>query len=969
MSMQKTNWLISVAICLMQLGQAQSPPQPDELTEFSALRWGAVAEGASATIEDSTERVKVGNASLLFTTDGGLDTWIFTPLNRNASWDLSRSGGMAFWMYAENPNIGFQNNSPWVILYTTPTDYFRIDPAYDVLNEARNQWYEFRIPFTNYGIWRVTRVGNPNLSQIRWIEIHADTWDSGFRYWIDGLRFDLPPFPPAKQMAIAGNQQVWLRWEAVDHPNFQQYEIYRATQPFDTVEGMTPIAIIPNRSQTQYTDTAVVNGTRYYYAVAVRLNSGALSTRVDSVGPRTPYDETDLQVVTIARTPRFPRYAPLYETREITEPSGFGPYLFNVATGLDQGQDENTPRKPPVGSTVTYTATVRNRGTNPFNGSCRIRWLVDGTVVSEQMVSLALAPRQTQTFSLDRIWDDIDHLIQFTIEVNDSRPTNNTLAVYAKSVGFLSYVDLSYIENFREETPNYPHAVTNDFIDWLNYHMARFNAIFEQAGTPKRVHFEVLETLMDDEPDPEIDTIYFAIFPFRYRADEGSLRRSGYYQPDDDIDYGLLHEMGHQLGLIDLYRLNLDPLMNEVNGMMYRTVPCLMHGVSPFLSAHSALAMTHWYDKAHGYYGQYLYSLPRTTRLRLIGLDGQPLSNAQVTIFQKCTRPEQGEVLTTQVKAQGLTDSNGVYTLPNVPIDADLAPCAYNGDCLRDNPFGYIDVVGTNGLLLIKVEHQGFVDYTWLDITEVNVAYWQGQTDIATFERRMHLGGQIQTCLPHDMTERNASQWDAGAVDGTAQVFDDTTRYRVGNGSLRFETDGGFDSWVRYPGSHLARWDLRNVQTIRFYAYAINPNGGFQERSPWIRLGSRDGYIELRPVEDILNQAIGQWYEFEVPLSGDATWQRTVYGSVALDDIQFIEIHADTWGSGFTLWIDGLTFDPPLTCPGDVDGSGCVDDADLLAVLFAFGQSGSGLPADVNRDGIVDDADLLIVLFNFGSGC
>lgn len=52
---------------------------------------------------------------------------------------------------------------------------------------------------------------------------------------------------------------------------------------------------------------------------------------------------------------------------------------------------------------------------------------------------------------------------------------------------------------------------------------------------------------------------------------------------------------------------------------------------------------------------------------------------------------------------------------------------------------------------------------------------------------------------------------------------------------------------------------------------------------------------------------------------------------------------------------------------GDVDGNGCVDDADLLQVLFAFG--GQGGAADVNGDGIVDDADLLIVLFNFGQGC
>jgi hypothetical protein len=52
---------------------------------------------------------------------------------------------------------------------------------------------------------------------------------------------------------------------------------------------------------------------------------------------------------------------------------------------------------------------------------------------------------------------------------------------------------------------------------------------------------------------------------------------------------------------------------------------------------------------------------------------------------------------------------------------------------------------------------------------------------------------------------------------------------------------------------------------------------------------------------------------------------------------------------------------------GDVDGNGCVNDLDLLQVLFDFG-SGSG-PSDVNRDGTVNDLDLLIVLFNFGAGC
>jgi len=60
---------------------------------------------------------------------------------------------------------------------------------------------------------------------------------------------------------------------------------------------------------------------------------------------------------------------------------------------------------------------------------------------------------------------------------------------------------------------------------------------------------------------------------------------------------------------------------------------------------------------------------------------------------------------------------------------------------------------------------------------------------------------------------------------------------------------------------------------------------------------------------------------------------------------------------------------PEPNIPGDVNGDGCVDDIDLLAVLFAFGSYGTNLPEDLNGDGTVDDADLLEVLFNFGSGC
>ncbi len=76
------------------------------------------------------------------------------------------------------------------------------------------------------------------------------------------------------------------------------------------------------------------------------------------------------------------------------------------------------------------------------------------------------------------------------------------------------------------------------------------------------------------------------------------------------------------------------------------------------------------------------------------------------------------------------------------------------------------------------------------------------------------------------------------------------------------------------------------------------------------------------------------------------------------------------WGyNASTRREEGFLLDTWRT--GDTNGDGCVDDADLLTVLFAFGSPGTGYTRheDINKDGTVDDADLLEVLLNFGSGC
>jgi uncharacterized delta-60 repeat protein len=127
-----------------------------------------------------------------------------------------------------------------------------------------------------------------------------------------------------------------------------------------------------------------------------------------------------------------------------------------------------------------------------------------------------------------------------------------------------------------------------------------------------------------------------------------------------------------------------------------------------------------------------------------------------------------------------------------------------------------------------------------------------------------------------------------------------------------------------------------------------------------------------------LSLGAGTQYDYttvKYDTSGNLLWVARYNGTGNGDDIPTAVV-VDGRGNVYVTgrsWngtdFDYLTVKYIQVLPGDVNGDGCVDDGDLLAVLSAFGQRGSGLAEDLNNDGVVDDADLLEVLFNFGSGC
>jgi len=175
---------------------------------------------------------------------------------------------------------------------------------------------------------------------------------------------------------------------------------------------------------------------------------------------------------------------------------------------------------------------------------------------------------------------------------------------------------------------------------------------------------------------------------------------------------------------------------------------------------------------------------------------------------------------------------------------------------------------------------------------------------------------------PADLAEDNAADWIAWADGGSASTHDDASRTVAGGASVRFETDGGFDTSGTVPPAGDADWDVTAATELHFHVYAENPNIAFQE-GPWVRLNGVDGsFFEYRYYEGghpatPLNDAIGRWVEFVVPLepSGPPVeptgWRRTESGAPDLAHIASVEFHADTWGGGFTLWLDGVGFDLP----------------------------------------------------------
>jgi hypothetical protein len=501
----------------------------------------------------------------------------------------------------------------------------------------------------------------------------------------------------------------------------------------------------------------------------------------------------DLGVRFISRSPLYWRYNVVYPDNV--------PQLAPTHEGKDPNLDQHWPAP---GEKVTFTAHVGNYGNSSVQGF-DYRWYVDGRPQSRMDLTYGrpLAPGHEAAVSFAWRWpaDLADHKIKIVIDPasrsGDKLRQNITYEDYTNALSFSIWVEKGLYDRFNAKVNGFG---TRSFEDWFRWQFDAMKKKFARSiypgiapgGILERIRVEEINVIPFDprnlnnwqqvlDADPHL---YLNDGRWQFLSGAATLADK---QKDWDqyiatfvttIDWGLIHELSHQLGVIDEYRMNVDqPYQNAVSGTRHDFHrPGLRGGGyvadgydGTYYDSHTAGYLSLNLHLRRGFFGEYLFDTPRRTSLRVLDGNGAPLADADVNFYQKDLATE---TISGPPTFTGRTDAGGIVALPNRPVHGTTTA---TGHVLRPNPFGQINVVGPNGTMLIEVVKGGQQDYGWLELIQLNEAFWKGARQSATVEIRTHLLPSSRPIAPENLALRRPASASsnpglaANATDGDVE--------------------------------------------------------------------------------------------------------------------------------------------------------------------------------------------------------
>lgn len=485
-----------------------------------------------------------------------------------------------------------------------------------------------------------------------------------------------------------------------------------------------------------------------------------LVLEVEKVSPRTG---GDLAVTYIERTPEYPK--PTGKSSNVKSQDG-------SPVSLPDPVDTSKKAWPAEEEQLTYRAHIKNVGDAPVQGF-DATWSTREQAGSTLEIGKTLAPGEETTVEIQLPFHSIqtDHRLQpISVRIaakGDSNTSNDCLEVQENALALGLYVEQSVADSVKK---NLGLSIEDwiegqvRFINDVAFQQSRFS--FATEGITERVRVQKISIVPDGSlkgsnrtPDGMSNESYDAEWGFTAADNVQSA----------DVDKGFIKGISLQLGLVDLSAMNgigakPSDIVPAGSGYADR-YPGLMGGgdtrfegkVSAFFNpppgptndplflyaqleptdlfaATDAAAFMSALGKRGALRDGILLDLPPSALIKAVSGDGRPLPGVELGFFQLVAGSIQSVPSFTL-----LTDQAGIAKLPSRDTQEPGPVTLSSGHTLRPNPFGRLDLAGSNGTFVVRLATKGIVELSSLKAWQMVDAVHRGNSIAPTFELRFNV--------------------------------------------------------------------------------------------------------------------------------------------------------------------------------------------------------------------------------------